>query len=174
MLTNDTLLEPMYYGCVFCQTTREKSVAKALEEQHTGVKAIALTQMKHKSEQGRKRTVEHILMPGYVFFQSTTDIPTYDSIRVHYMIKLLKYVDGSWQLKGRDEEFARFAFENQGVIGVSQARKIGDRVTIISGPLKEMSGNILKIDRHNRNGQVEFRFDERVWKVWLPFELVDG
>ncbi len=152
---------------------REKSVEKALAEQKQGIKAKAVYQLKHKSEQGRKSTVEHVLLPGYVFFQSETDFKSDDFIRVPHMIRVLRNQDRSWWLEGQNEEFARFVFNHDGVIGLSKARKVGDHVTILSGPLKEMSGNIVKIDRHNRNGQVEFQFDGRVWKVWLPFVLVE-
>ena len=172
MILADPHSERDYYGCVFCYSTREKTVARALEEQFPEVKATTASQIKHKSEQGRKYTVEHILLPGYVFFRSQAELPA-NPFHMHNIIRLLKNSEGSWQLMGRDEQFARFVFEYDGVIGLSQARKAGDKVKILSGPLKELEGYIIKVDRRARNGQVEFRFDDRVWKVWLAFELME-
>jgi len=172
MSTMEMLPEQVYYGCVFCRTTREKLVAQALEELYQGLKATAVSQIKHRSQQGRKYTEEQILLPGYVLFRSEADIPA-ESIRFQNVIKLLRNLEGSWHLRGSDRSFAEFVFEHNGVLGLSQARNLGDRVTMTDGPLKAMQGNIVKIDRRNRNGLVEFSFDDRVWRVWLAFELVD-
>ena len=162
----------MFYGCVFCRTTREKAVARAMEERCPGLTATAASQIKHKSEQGRKYTVEHILLPGYVFFMAEAELlpnlfPIQDALR------LLTNPGGSWQLADTDARFARFVLDHNGVIGLSRARYVGDKVKITDGPLKAMEGHIIKIDRRSRNGLVEFRFDERVWKVWLAFEMVE-
>ena len=64
-------------------------------------------------------------------------------------------------------------FEISDVGTTIEARKIGDKVTITSGPLKTLEGYIVKVDRHNRNGQVAIQFDDRVWKVWLAFEILE-
>ena len=172
MSLQDLQPEQEYYGCIFCLTTREKAVAQMLERQYAGLQATVVSQIKHKSERGRKYTVEHTLLPGYVFFRSQAEL-SIDPLRIQNVIRLLKNLEGLWQLTGRDEQFAQFVFEHDGIVGLSQARKIGDKVSITSGPLKELEGYIVKIDRHNRNGLVEFRFDERVWKVWLAFEILE-
>jgi len=165
-------LEQASYGCVFCRTTREKSVAKSLEEQYPGLKATAVSQTKHRSEQGRKYTVDQILLPGYVFFHTELESLT-EPIRVQDVIRLLKNPKGSWRLMESDARFAEFVFEHNGTIGLSKVRNVGDKVIVVEGPLKEMQGYITKIDRHRRNALVEFRFDDRVWKAWLAFELVE-
>ena len=157
-----------YYGCVFCRTTRESLVVQTLEEQHPGLKATAVLQIKHKKEQGKKFTVKHTLFPGYVFFKSQMEVPV-ESFHIQNVIRLLRNSMGSWQLSGMDERFARFIFEHDGILELSQARKIGDKVKVISGPLKELEGYIIKIDRRSGNGQVEFRFVDHAWKVWLAF-----
>lgn len=161
----------IYYGCVFCRTTREKAVARALEEQFPGLKATAVSQIKHKSEKGRKFSIEQVLLPGYVFFQSTNN--SNDFFHIQNVIRVLKNSEGSWQLYGTDASFAHFVFEREGFIGISKARQVGDKVKICEGPLKDLEGCIVKIDRRSRNGQVEFRFDDRVWRVWLAFEMVE-
>jgi len=164
-------LEQAQYGCIFCRTRREKSVVQALEEQYPGLRATAVSQIKHRSEQGRKYTEESILLPGYVFFRS--EIEPINAFHVQDAIRLLKSSDGAWQLRNSDLRFVEFVFEHGGIIGFSKVRNVGDHVKIIDGPLKAMEGQIVKIDRRNRNGLVEFRFDDRVWRIWLAFEVVE-
>jgi len=164
--------DEVFYGCVFCRTTREKSVALALEELSLGIKATAVSQLKHKSELGRKFTELSVLLPGYVFFQSEVDFPT-DAIHVPNVIRLLKNIEGTWHLRGSDRSFAEFVFEHNGILGLSKVRNLGEKVTITDGPLKSMEGKIIKIDRRNRNGLVELQFDDRIWRVWLAFEYVE-
>jgi hypothetical protein len=88
-------------------------------------------------------------------------------------LKLLRSHEGEWPLRGADKNFAQLVFKNNGTLGVSKARRIGDKVHMHSGPLKDMEGKIIRIDKHSRNGQVEFNFDNLVWKVWLAFEYMD-
>ena len=59
------------------------------------------------------------------------------------------------------------------MIGLSKVYRENDKVKVLNGPLKDYEGNILKIDGRSRNALVEFRFDERIWKVWMAFEWLD-
>lgn len=170
-------LDPMrgpQYGCVFCRTGQERFVAQALTAKYEGLETLVVTQVKHKSLKGIKSTEEHILLPGYVFFQVQGKAPPFYDIRnVQGVIGLLCYAFGEWRLADHDYRFARWIFEHGGVIGLSRAYHVGDKVRILSGPLKDYEGNLVKIDKRSRNGQVEIRFDGKVWKIWLAFELVD-
>lgn len=167
--------QDMQYGCVFCRTGQERFVAYALSEKYEGVEATAVTQIKHKSLNGTKSTEEHILLPGYVFFRTRDQAPPfYDIHYIHGVIRLLRGASGQWWLLDDDCRFAHWVFDNGGQIGLSKAAySVGDKVRILSGPLKDYEGNLIKIDRRSRNGQIEIRFDERVWRIWLAFEFVD-
>ena len=172
MFETDVQPKQMNYGCVFCRTTREKSVAKALEEWFPGLRATAVSRIKNRSEQGRKYTEEQILLPGYVFFRTETEFLN-EPIRVQDVIRLLKNPQESWRLIGSDARFAEFVFQHDGILELSKVRNLGDTVKVIEGPLKEMEGQIVKIDRHRRSGLVEFQFDDHLWKTWLAFEFVE-
>ena len=160
------------YGCVFCRTTNEKFVAHTLEEQYPGLKATPLCRARHRSERGRKYTEEQIVLPGYVFFHCDGGV-TPDVFRIQYVLKLLKSHDGEWRLRGNDEAFAQVVFQNNGTLGVSKARRVGDTVRIDSGPLKDLEGQIIRIDKHSRNGLVALKFNDQMWKVWLAFEYME-
>lgn len=165
--------EDARYGCVFCRTGREKAVARALEQRYPGLEATALSQVKHRSEKGIKSTEEKILFPGYVFFRVADSESTPSGVaHVSDVLRVLVGMTGEWALRGEDERFAAWIFENGGVIGMSIAHKEGARVIVRSGPLKDFEGQVVKIDRRSRNGLVELRFDDRVWKIWLGFDVV--
>lgn len=162
------------YGCVFCRTGQERLVAQGLAAKYQKLETLVVLQIKHKSLQGVKSTQEHILLPGYVFFQVLGEAPSFFDIRsIQGVIGLLRDFSGEWRLADQDRRFARWAFAHGGVIGLSKAYTVGDKVRILSGPLKDYEGSIVKIDRRSRNGQIKIRFDGRVWKVWLAFELVE-
>jgi transcription antitermination factor NusG len=76
-------------------------------------------------------------------------------------------------LSGDDERYARWVFSQNGLIAMSEACLEGDRVRIVRGPLKDLEGQILKIDKRNRNGQVMLTFNNRIVKAWLGFEFVE-
>ena len=117
------------------------------------------------STNGVKTLKEQILLPGYVFISVPFDITgvnLYDCGRLPDVYRLLKDGEGHWELQGEDEAFARWIINNKGLIGLSQAYMAGDKVQLLSGPLKEREGNIIKIDRRGRNGLIEITFDGRL------------
>lgn len=162
------------YGCVFCITGKEREVAQSIERACPDVRATAVFQEKHKSVGGRKSRVREVIMPGYVFFDAPDDpevslrLPRIDIVRI------LKDNGNYWQLSGSDNEFARWLFSYNGCLEFSKAYNEGDRIRIISGPLKDMEGMISRIDRRGRSGQVTVRFNGRDIRLWLGFELVDS
>jgi transcription antitermination factor NusG len=172
--SNPTLSDSsdLCFGCVFCRTKCEKFVAHTLEEQYPDLKATPLCRVTHRSERGRKYTEEQIILPGYVFFNCDNGV-TPDVFRIQYVLKLLKSHDGEWRLRGNDESFAQLVFQNNGTLGLSKVRRAGDRVRIHSGPLKDLEGQIVRVDKHSRNGQVALNFNNQMWKVWLAFEYME-
>lgn len=165
----------MRYGCVFCRAGRECAVAQSMRLLFPWLDATPLSQMKHRSVRGVKTAEERILLPGYVFFQtSEVEYREMELYRISDAFRLLKDSSGEWALSGKDAWFAGWVFEQGGLVQMSEAYEVGDRVVVRSGPLKSFEGQLLRIDKRSRNGLVEFRFDERVWRVWLGFELVEG
>ncbi|MDR0897800.1 MAG: hypothetical protein LBN04_08080 [Oscillospiraceae bacterium] len=157
------------YGCLFCQTGYEKAVARHIQDQYDNIAAVALWQVQHHSEQGQKTFRNRILLPGYVFVRMPSAAPT-DFSQAAHVVRLLRDAAGDWVLQGRDAQFARWVFDCGGLLGVSDAYRVGGAVLIAHGPLKDLEGNLIKIDRRNRNGLVELSFNGRVWRVWLAFE----
>ena len=164
------------YTCVFCKTGSEQSVANAIMTLFPGLYATPVRQIKHQSTNGVKSLKEHILLPGYVFISVPFDIAginMYDCGRLPDVYRLLTDGEGHWELQGPDEVFARWIINNNGLIGLSQAYIAGDKVQLLSGPLKVREGNIIKIYRRGRNGRTEFGFDGRARRVWLAFDFTE-
>jgi transcriptional antiterminator NusG len=168
------MMNDPYYGCVFCKTGSEQTVAHMLSQKGEGMQALAVTQYKHKSKNGIKTIEESILLPGYVFFQCENAELSFSFLyTIADVIRLLRSPSGDWRIANDDCQFIKWVFQNEGIISVSKAYSLGDKVRILSGPLKDLEGNIIRIDRRSRNGMVEIRIHDKAFHVWLAFEVVD-
>ena len=166
------MAEQKVYGCLFCVTGKEKSVARMVEAVCPEVRAIAARQEKHKSVQGHKSKVEAVILPSYVFFEAPADMASLSWMPSTDVIRLLSY-EGEWRLAGEDERFARWLFQYDGLLRFSTAYREGEHVRIIAGPLKDMEGQIKRIDKRGHSGQVELQFNQKKILIWLGFDLVN-
>lgn len=82
-------------------------------------------------------------------------------------------MEGDWRLRGADEQFVRWLFRYDGLLSLSQAYRDGDRIRIISGPMKDVEGRIRRVDKRGCSGQVLLSFNGREIPTWLSFELID-
>lgn len=171
---NDELAADLEYGCVFCKTGLESIVAHTLNQKYEALKALAVSQLKHKSTNGIKTVHEQILLPGYILFRAYEEnLPIFDFQNVQGVIRVMRNTSGDWRLDHNDRAFADWVFCQGGLIGMSTVYDVGDRVRIYSGPLKDYEGSIIKIDRRNRNGLVEIQFGRKILRIWLAFEMLD-
>ena len=161
------------YGCLFVKSGDEQAVAIMLEKQFAGIEAHAITQIKHQSKNGIRSHSSVIMVPGYVIFQAQSDLQVSRLLSVASAYRILKYSDDDWHLKNNDLAFAQWVFQNQGEIGVSVVFMESDRILVIEGPLKAVQGQILRIDKRNRNALVSLGMNRQVFKVWLAFEWMD-
>lgn len=160
------------YGCVFCVTGKEAFTAQRIEQTCGDVRTVVARQLKIKSDHGKKRTEEVILFPGYVFFHTPAGSEIISMFPKDNIYTVLKSESGDWQLYGEDALLVKWLFSYGGLISFSKAYQEGDRIKIISGPLKDLEGQILRIDRRNQSGKVAIPFCNRVINAWLGFEMV--
>lgn len=168
-----TKTTPKAYGCVFCVTGRETAVARSIENDFQGVRATAVLQVKRRSVNGVTSLMTQVVFPGYVFLEAEPDDESVPRIRREGMFRLLTTSERTWQLYGNDRRFAEWIFSQNGLIELSKAYREGDRIRIVSGPLKDLEGHILRVDRRNRSGQIALTLQNRLVKAWLGFEYVD-
>ena len=173
-MNRQTHEKQMVYGCVFCLTGKEASVAEKIELNFPDIRALALRQKKRKTKNGKTTIESIVLFPGYVFFKTEEGNFVFELTRIDGVLSVLSTPKGDWRLWGQDEEFTAWVFRNHGLIDFSKAYQEGDHIRILSGPLKDYEGEIIKIDKRNRNGQVALCFSGKTMKVWMGFELVDS
>lgn len=169
----EAMSENSVYGCVFCITGKEALVAEQIEAACPGVCALTARWEKHKSVNGKKSKVQAILLPSYVFFRAPRGFVPYPEFPQENVIRILQTDRHVWQLTGADEQFARWLFSYDGLLSFSKAYREGERIRIVSGPLKDMEGSITKIDRRGRSGQVVLSFNGKPVSVWLGFDLLE-
>lgn len=170
--TSCTQNDNVGYGCIFCVTGKETMVADNIARVCGDIEVCVARQMKRKTVNGRTSMVEATLFPGYVFIKAPRKCDILAHLPRDGMLCVLTSGDREWQLYGQDEIFARWLFDRGGRFDFSTAYQEGDRIRIVSGPLKDFEGHILKIDKRSRNGQVELTFSNRTFKIWLGFEIV--
>jgi len=160
------------YGCLFCITGKENVVANCIQLYNKNVRAKASCQTMRYTSQGVTRLQNDVVLKGYVFFETSADASIDGLFPFNDILSVLRYSDGDWRLCGDDLEYAKWIFKYNGVLPLSKAYKVGDRIFINDGPLKDLEGSITRVDKRNRSGQVTINFAGRERKIWLGFDIV--
>lgn len=170
--------EDRAYGCLFCKTRKEQAVAEHIEKCLPDVRGIAACREKKIKVDGQTQRVTDNFLPGYVFFEAPIEMNTQVFFTSQFMSRGIYYVltdsNGYWRLRGDDERFARWLFRYDGILQFSSAYRDGDRVKIISGPLKDVEGQIMRVDKHAQRGQIRMVFNHMTITTWLGFEIITG
>lgn len=161
------------YGCLFCVTGKEEAVAQRVKETDASVRAIVARREKYLSVQGVKSKTVEVFLPSYVFLEVPKDMNTLEWIPRKHVIRILNYGDGAWQLCGSDLEFAKWLFHYDGYLAFSKAYQVGNAVHIFSGPLKDMEGQIQKVDRRGKSARVVLQFFNMAVSAWLGYDLIE-
>ena len=165
-------LQDMSYGCLFCMTGKEQSVAEQIQTTCPNVHATTMRQLKYRTCKKVKTREEAILLPSYVFFEAPSLMEPSIEFPTQNVIRILSMDNGIWRLQGEDERFVKWLFQYDGLLGFSQAYKEDDQIRIVSGPLKDMEGKIKRVDKRGMSGQVILSFYGKDIPVWLGFELI--
>jgi transcriptional antiterminator NusG len=157
--------------CVFCETGREAKVQEALCK--LGFRIIPAV-AKRAVFKRKKETMElRPLVPGYVFFQYDCEPEWKQVCRLKYVYYTLKYSDNSKALRGKDLEFVRWIMRRGSALEISKAVRVGTKVKIIDGPLKEWEGNIIKLNSRAKCAEVKIDTEGIIHTVWLSFEVIN-
>lgn len=175
----------VYRGCFFCKSGKENDVVRHFKVVFPEEKAIAPTRTRYRRTRDTAIEEQVPLLPGYVFFEireEGTQAPEIlDEILIALqsfshtdsVLKLLKYTDGDWRLRGFDNQFAEMLLKMDGNIGVSQAYfDEGKRIRILDGFLKDYEGSIVRVNKKARTVEVGLDFQGKKVSMWLGYELV--
>lgn len=113
------------------------------------------------------------LFPGYLFLISDDLDELHEQLKkVDAMTKLLGTGDDVIPLTQNEIDFLiRFAGDEE-LVKMSEGIIVGDKVTILSGPLKGMESTIQKIDRHKRKAWLNLEMFGRMQLVEVGVEIV--
>jgi transcription antitermination factor NusG len=75
-------------------------------------------------------------------------------------------------LRGNDLDFIKWLNGHNGVIEISKAVEIGTKIKILEGPLKELEGNIVKINKRQKCVCVKIEGEGIKNTIWLSYEFV--
>ena len=157
----------------FTLSNKEVDLAEELNGKYEDLYALVLKRMMHRSDHGRKWDEESVLIKGYVFIY----VPKGYDIRYirsdNNPYRILKWKLELGKLFGDDYRYSEWVLQQDGLIGVSKAIKVNEKVKIVDGPLADFEGYIVQYSKRNRNCLVEVNFMNQTIRTWLPFEWTD-
>lgn len=154
------------YGCLFCRTGAEATIAGYINQTITDVEAVAPTRTRRKTIAGKPVEDQVKLLPGYIFFRTESDEPLPLLTRITNVLKLLEYDNISWELTGSDRGFAEFLFDNDLLQPL--------HVTFIDGILHFEDGffyghddAVLRVNRRKKTVEVSLGLDRLAF--WIGY-----
>ena len=163
----------MKRGCLYCYGGNMEKAIEVFHGFYPSIRLVYPQRIRRRYRAGNTFLDEIVpLLPGYLFFETDADLPKEKLSRTDYLLRLLTYTDGEWQLQGADDHFAQRMFESEGRIGLSRAYYDADRrIRIVEGFLKPYEDAIVRVNRRNRTAEIDITFQERPIHLWLGLEL---
>ncbi|HOG01112.1 MAG TPA: transcription termination/antitermination NusG family protein [Clostridia bacterium] len=160
--------------CLFCIAGGESSVVRNLDR--LGYQAISPVVLKWKPVDGQLKKRPCRLLPGYIFFEAGQDnVPDWSDIRaIRKVLRILQYDDGTRALREADYEFVQWLKRYSGVIDVSQAVQEGTKIRFVNGPLKDLGGTIVKVNKSRKQVAVNLGSESAIKIVWCGIEYVEA
>ena len=113
------------------------------------------------------------LYPGYLFI-----IGKWDILEAKSLVKFpgaVKFIGGI-NVPGfltRDEKEMIIKITKNGIVEYSKVIKEGSKIKVVSGPLKELEGVIVSVDRRKQKAVVKLPLLNSIVKVTLGFEFIN-
>ena len=155
------------YGCLFCRTGAEATIAGYINQSITDVEAIAPTRTRRKTVAGKAIEDQVQLLPGYIFFRTETDEQVPQLTRITNVLKLLEYDNLSWELTGSDREFAEFLFGND-LFQPPHVSFIDGRLHFEDGFLYGHDDAVLRVSRRKKTAEVRLGIDRLAF--WIGYD----
>jgi len=124
-------------------------------------------------KQGIVKDIIVPLYPGYIFIIGIWKQEDAKKIlQIQYTVKFIGGINSPGYLK-RDEVDLINKIAKDGICNYSQVVNEGNKIKIISGPLKELEGQIISVDRRKQRAVVFLRLLNTNVKVTLGFEFIE-
>lgn len=168
--------------CLYCKTGSEAKLVTLLKKSMLEYLNVELevfypVRIMNQKKRGIWSEVAQPLLPGYLFLylDDEVDFPTFLINQERNAYKILRYSDGTMALKDEDEKYAHWVYSYQGRFEPSTiVYEEGQLVKIIDGPLKEMVGQIVKIDKRQRRAVVQMMFAGALRNFNLSINIIEN
>lgn len=129
-----------------------------------------------KKFHGSWNKVDEVLFQGYVFVISKRPEKLYQELRqIPKLTRILGSERNYFTPLNKEEEYLVQEIGNRN--HKAEISKIqvwgGKQICVIEGPLKNYTGNVVKVDLHKREVQVKINFMGRKMKLYLGIEMVE-
>jgi len=166
----------MKWYALFVETGQEERLKQLINTVYPDedIKILIPKRKLKERRQGKTHEVVKKLFPGYVLIKTVMAINMYYRLsKLPMVYSILK--DECEPVPIRDEEMAVIlALTSEGdTIGFSEAYREGDRITVVSGPLKGLEGIIEKFDARKKRIKVRIRFMGKERRIDLGAHLVN-
>ncbi len=169
----------MSWYAIFVETGFEEEVCLNIDALHKSgqceVKYSLLVPKRviYERKQGIRKTVVKKMFPGYVLLKTDNIYEFYMQARgIPHIINFLK--SSYYFLEVSKNEITQIASmtDNKGLIKISQALMVNDKICITDGPLYGREGIIKKIDKRKGRAKVEFSINENVLLIDLGIDII--
>lgn len=166
--------------CLYCKTGSEGKLLSLLKKDMMELADIEVAilypkKLVHEKHRGSWITVEQPLLPGYLFLYVPDEesLPAYIIREERDAYKMLRYSDGTIELQSSDAQYALWIYSHDGTIQPSTVVfREGQIVKVLDGPMKDMQGRIIKLDRHKKRVIVAFSFAGEQKRVNLSVNII--
>lgn len=164
-------IESALMYCISCRAGMEEKAAFLMREV-LGIGSIAPVKVKREWRGKRWEQLNLALLPGYIFAYAEADCDVWKAQRLPYIQSVLRYSDGTASLMGTDRAFALWLAQRKGVVGLSAVVREGERIKVVSGPLKELEEEITAVDKRKQIAKVAFPICGSPKHFWLSFDYL--
>ena len=154
------------YGCLFCRTGRETSIANYVNQAIAEIEAVAPMRTCRKTVAGKSVEDQVQLLPGYILFRTKTDERPSKLTNITHVLKVLEYDNRSWKLTGSDKEFAEFLFDND-LLQPPHVTFIGGRLHFEDGFLYGHDEAVIRVNRRKKTAEVRLGIDRLAF--WIGY-----
>ena len=153
-----------HYGCLFCRTGAEVTIARYINQMLIGIEAIAPMRTRRKTVAGKAIEDQVQLLPGYIFFRTENEEQPTQLTHITHVLKLLEYDNLSWKLTGSDREFAEFLFDNE--LLQLHVTFIGGKLHFEDGFLYGYDDAVVRVNRRKKTAEVRLGIDRLAFWIW--------
>ncbi|MDF2841867.1 MAG: hypothetical protein K0R00_293 [Herbinix sp.] len=127
----------------------------------------------YERKQGMRYEVIKIMFPGYILVETDNIIQFYRKAKgTPHIIKFLREYDYFHEIKVDEIQKLLHLSNPKGLIDVSQAYVVNDKIRISDGPLLGQEGLIKKIDKRKGRAKVEFIINSNSLLIDLGINII--